>query len=168
MAPIHHQLGMVAHQRKDYDRAHEHYRATLESELAAKDWYRAASAHHQLGILAMDRGQPETAEREFREALRLKEEIGAHHEAVVTHCALATLCHDQGRPEHAVEQLLRAALASYKSSGRWPIDTFPLLRENRSTLDPIAYDRLVEAVIPSELRDKWTAAIDPDPSKDQA
>jgi tetratricopeptide (TPR) repeat protein len=74
-----HNLGIVAHEQRDFDTAERWYRKALEIKERLGNERHAASTYHQLGALAEYRRDFDAAEGLFRKSLEISERLGIEH-----------------------------------------------------------------------------------------
>ena len=115
-AAFHHQLGILAYLRGDYDTAEASYRQSLTIDEQLGDQAGMASSYHQLGILAQARGDYDTAEQRYRQSLDIFERLGNQAGMAGSYGQLGTLAHDRGDHDTA-DQRYRQALDIFERLG---------------------------------------------------
>src|SRR5256884_1294362 len=70
-----HQLGMLAHDRGDYDEAARQYQRSLDMKERLGSRAAMAIGYHQLGMLAQDRGGYDEAARQYQRSLDINEQL---------------------------------------------------------------------------------------------
>ncbi|MBB4693929.1 tetratricopeptide repeat protein [Paractinoplanes abujensis] len=108
----HHQLGVLAQTRGDYEEAERHYEQSLAiaEEFGNQDG--AASCYHHLGLSAQMQGDYDEAERRYHQALTLKEKSGDRANVFRTYGQLGVLAQDRGdyiEAERRLQQTLTIA-----------------------------------------------------------
>ena len=84
------QLGIIAHEQRDFETAERWYLKSLEISERMGNENGAAITYHQLGGIAEARRDYETAERWYLKALEIKERMGNEHGAAITYYQLGT------------------------------------------------------------------------------
>ncbi|WP_053586758.1 tetratricopeptide repeat protein [Actinomyces sp. oral taxon 414] len=92
----HHQLGVLAQARGDYDTAHDRYQQSLTIFEELGDRANMAKTYHQLGTLAQARGDYDTAHTYYQRALTIFEELGNRAGMATSYHALGVLAQDRG------------------------------------------------------------------------
>ncbi|WP_311472498.1 tetratricopeptide repeat protein [uncultured Actinomyces sp.] len=92
----HHQLGILAQRRGDYDTAHNQYQRALTIFDNLGDRTGMAATYHNLGILAQDQGDYDTARTLYQQSLHIKKELGNRVGIATTYGQLGILAQDQG------------------------------------------------------------------------
>ena len=95
-AAWHHQLGMLAQARGDYDTAHNLYEQSLHIKEELGDRADMATTYHQLGILAHDQSDYDTARTRYQQALAIFEELGDRASMAATYHQLGILAQPGG------------------------------------------------------------------------
>ena len=106
-----HQLGVLAHDRGEFDRALECYRRSLAVAEEVGDRTGMAASLHQLGVLAHNRGELGQAVEFSRRSLALHEETGDRLGVAAGYGQLGVLAHDRGELGQAVEHYRRSLAA---------------------------------------------------------
>jgi tetratricopeptide (TPR) repeat protein len=105
-----HQLGMVAEERGELDRAEAWYRQALAIKEQLDDRPGMATTHHHLGRVAQERGELDRAEAWYRQALAIEEELGDRPGMATTYHQLGNVARGRGELDRA-EAWYRQALA---------------------------------------------------------
>ena len=92
----HHQLGVLAQARGDYDTARTRYQQALAIFEALGDRAGMATTYHQLGVLAQARGDYDTARKLYQQALAIFEELGGRAGMANTYGQLGVLAQLRG------------------------------------------------------------------------
>ena len=92
----HHQLGVLAQDRGDYDTAHDRYQQALSIFEELGDRAGIAATYHQLGILAHDQSDYNTAHNRYEQSLHIEEELGNRAGMATSYQALGVLAQDRG------------------------------------------------------------------------
>ena len=92
----HHQLGILAQRRGDYDTAHKQYQRALTIFDNLGDRTGMAATYHNLGILTQDQGDYDTARTLYQQSLHIKRELGNRAGIATTYGQLGILTQDQG------------------------------------------------------------------------
>ena len=92
----HHQLGVLAQFRGDYDTARDRYQQSLTIEEELGNRAGMANTYHQLGVLAQDQGDYNTAHTYYQRALTIKEELGDRAGMANTYGQLGILAQARG------------------------------------------------------------------------
>jgi tetratricopeptide (TPR) repeat protein len=87
---IHH-LGVLAHERGDYDEAARRYRRALDIFERLGDQAGTATSYHQLGQLAQARGDYDEAARQYQRALDIGERLGDQAGTATSYSQLGNL-----------------------------------------------------------------------------
>ena len=108
-AAFHHQLGILAQARGDYDTAEPLYRQSLQMSERRGDQAGMAGSYHQLGRLAELRGDYDTAEPLYRQSLEINERLGDQANLSKSYHQLGVLAQLRGDYDTA-EPLYRQSL----------------------------------------------------------
>ncbi|MER5506151.1 tetratricopeptide repeat protein [Streptomyces sp. NPDC002766] len=111
-----HQLGMIAQERGDYQRAEDHYRASLGILEELGDRAGIAGSYHQLGIIAQLWGDYRQAEDHYRASLTIKEELGNRAGIASSYHQLGMIAQLRGDYRQA-EDHYRDALITFEELG---------------------------------------------------
>ena len=103
-----HQLGILAHDRGDYDEAARQYQRSLDIKERLGDQAGMASSYHQLGILAQDRGDYDEAARQYQRSLDINERLGNQAGMAISYHQLGILAQDRGDYDEAARQYQRS------------------------------------------------------------
>jgi len=95
-ATWHHELGVLAQARGDYDTAHNRYQQALTIFEELGNRANMATSYHQLGMLAQDRGDYDTAHNRYQQALTIFEELGNRAGMATSYHQLGMLAQDRG------------------------------------------------------------------------
>jgi tetratricopeptide (TPR) repeat protein len=95
------QLGILAHDRGDYEEAERRYHQSLEINERLGNQTGMANSYHNLGILAQNRGDYEEAERRYHQSLEIKEPLGNQTGMANSYHNLGTLAQNRGDYEEA-------------------------------------------------------------------
>ena len=109
-AAWHHNLGVLAQARGDYDTAHNLYQQALAIFEELGNRAGMATTYHQLGMLAQARGDYDTAHNLYEQSLHIKEELGNRAGMAATYHQLGVLAQARGDYDTAhnlYEQSLR-------------------------------------------------------------
>ena len=107
-ATWHHQLGVLAQARGDYDTAHDRYQQSLTIFETLGDRVGMANTYHQLGVLAQARGDYDTAHSFYERALHIKEELGDRAGMANTYHQLGVLAQAWGNYDTAHDRYQQA------------------------------------------------------------
>ena len=116
IAVAYHQLGMIAQERQQFDRAEQWYRKALEIYERLGLERDAADDYHQLGMIAQERRQFDRAEEWYRKALEIFERPGLERDAASAYHQLGNVCCLRQQFDRA-EQWYRKALEIYERLG---------------------------------------------------
>jgi len=106
---IHHQLGVVAQEQRQWAQAERHYQKALEIFIEFKDRYQQAGTYHQLGIVAQEQRRWAQAEQHYHKALEIYIEFKDRYEQAATYHQLGMVAEEQRQWAQA-EQHYRKAL----------------------------------------------------------
>ena len=95
-AAWHHNLGVLAQARGDYDTAHNLYQQALAIFEELGNRAGMATTYHQLGVLAQARGDYDTAHNLYQQALAIFEELGNRAGMATTYHQLGMLAQARG------------------------------------------------------------------------
>ena len=95
-AAWHHNLGVLAQARGDYDTAHNLYQQALAIFEELGNRAGMATTYHQLGVLAQARGDYDTAHNLYEQSLRIEEELGNRAGMATTYGQLGVLAQARG------------------------------------------------------------------------
>jgi len=95
-ATWHHELGVLAQARGDYDTAHNRYQQALTIFEELGNRANMATSYHQLGILAQARGDYDTAHTQYQRALAIFEELGNRANMATSYHQLGMLAQARG------------------------------------------------------------------------
>ena len=95
-AAWHHNLGVLAQARGDYDTAHNLYQQALAIFEELGNRAGMATTYHQLGVLAQARGDYDTAHNLYQQALAIFEELGNRAGMATTYHQLGVLAQARG------------------------------------------------------------------------
>ena len=115
-AAWHHNLGVLAQARGDYDTAHNLYQQALAIFEELGNRAGMATTYHQLGVLAQARGDYDTAHNLYQQALAIFEELGNRAGMATTYHQLGVLAQARGDYDTA-HNLYQQALAIFEELG---------------------------------------------------
>ena len=95
-AAWHHQLGVLAQARGDYDTARTRYQQALAIFEELGNRADMAATYHQLGVLAQARGDYDTAHKLYEQSLRIEEELGNRAGMATSYHQLGILAQARG------------------------------------------------------------------------
>ncbi|MEU4403524.1 tetratricopeptide repeat protein [Streptosporangium sp. NPDC023963] len=98
-----HQLGMIAQERGEFERALEYYRQSLTISEELGNRAGMASGYHHLGIIAQKRGKFERALEYYHQALTIDEELGDRVGMAAGYHQLGRIAEVRGEFERALE-----------------------------------------------------------------
>ena len=150
-ADVHLQLGRVAYEQGRFEQAEASYRRALDIYLEFGDQHSAASSFQHLGRVALEQRRFEEAEASYRQALDIYRESDPRR-ASITATALGLVLAETGRHAEAAAVLLDGALARRQMTGSWAPADLRNLRREREIIGQAAFDQLVTAKVPEELR----------------
>ncbi len=107
-ASIHHQLGIVAQEQRQWDQAENYFQQALKIKIEFEDRYSQASTYHQLGIVAQEQRQWNQAEHYYQQALHIKIEFGDRYSQASTYGQLGLLAEEQHQWQQAQSYFLKA------------------------------------------------------------
>jgi len=105
---IHHRLGMVAEEQRQWAQAEQHYRKALEICIEFKDRHQQAKTYHQLGRVAEEQRQWVQAEQHYRKALEIFIGSKDRHSQAFTYGQLGTVAKGQRKWEQAKQHYQKA------------------------------------------------------------
>ena len=108
-APLWHQLGTIAQEKRQFDEAEQWYRKSLAIAKKLKDEYGQAQTLHQLGMLAQVRRQFDEAKQWYRKSLNLSEKLKGEYVQSLTLHQLGTIAEVKRQFDEA-EQWYRKSL----------------------------------------------------------
>ena len=103
-----HQLGILAHNRGDYDEAARQYQRSLDINEWLGNQADMASGYHQLGNLAYLRGDYDEAARQYQRSLDIIERLGNKADIARGYHQLGMLAQDRGDYDEAARQYQRS------------------------------------------------------------
>ena len=103
-----HQLGILAHNRGDYDEAARQYQRSLDINEWLGNQADMASGYHQLGNLAYLRGDYDEAARQYQRSLDIFERLGNKADIARGYHQLGMLAHNRGNYDEAARQYQRS------------------------------------------------------------
>jgi len=124
-AITYHQLGRIAEERRDFEKAEDWYKKSLQIKERLGNEHGVAITYHQLGRIAEERRDFEKAEDWYKKSLKSDERLGDEHGAAITYGQLGHLCLLQGRVE---------------DSGRWSVKSIAAFSKTR---DPNRANRAI-------------------------
>ena len=80
-ASTYHELGIIAHEQRDFASAEQWYRKSLAIKEKQGNEHGAACTYHQLGMIAEERRDFASAEQWYRKSLAIWEKQGDEHGA---------------------------------------------------------------------------------------
>src|SRR3972149_3253334 len=134
-------LGLVAREQGDYDRAKTLLEETLAQFRLLGDKWGIAFSQSNLGIVAWNQGDHERAELLFRESLLLRGALGDKRGITTSLVGLAAVAAARGQAERSA--LLFGAAEALREAIRVPVP--PFIRDE--------YDRRV-AALPATMRER--------------
>ncbi|MBC2694658.1 MAG: tetratricopeptide repeat protein [Desulfobacteraceae bacterium] len=96
-----HNLGMIAEERGDFEKAEQLYKKSLKISEQLGDEHGAAGTYHHLGIIAQERGDFEKAEDWYKRSLKISEQLGDEHGAAGTYHELGMVAGERREFEKA-------------------------------------------------------------------
>ena len=105
---IHHGLGIVAQEQRQWAQAEQHYRKALEIRIEFKDRYGQAVTYHQLGGLAQEQRQWAQAEQHYQKALEIFIEFKHRYAQASTYDQLGIVAAGQRQWAQATDYFLKA------------------------------------------------------------
>ncbi len=93
-ASIHHQLGVVAGELREFDEARRCYQQALDIFIEFNAHYQQASTYHQLGLVAQKLRQFDEAHRCYRKALDIDDEFNTHYDQASTYHQLGMMAQE--------------------------------------------------------------------------
>ena len=96
MAGSYGRLGILAHDRGDYDEAARQYQRSLDISERIGDQAGMAGSYGRLGILAHDRGDYDEAARQYQRSLDISERIGDQAKTATSYGRLGILEKERG------------------------------------------------------------------------
>ena len=96
-----HSLGMIAQERKDFEKAENWYKKSLKISEQLGDEHGAAGTYHNLGIIAQQRREFEKAEDWYKKSLKISEQLGNEHGAADTYHNLGIIAEERREFEKA-------------------------------------------------------------------
>ncbi len=109
-AVLYHQLGYVAQEFHQLDKAEEWFTKALATRERLGWELQAAGDRHHLGMVAHDRGRLDEAEEQYRLALGVFERLGVETSVAMASHQLGMVAEDRGRLEEAEEWYRKALL----------------------------------------------------------
>jgi tetratricopeptide (TPR) repeat protein len=103
-AALNHRLGLLAHNRGDYDEAARLYQRSLEINEQAGNEADIAGNLHQLGMLAENQGDYAEATRQYQRALEINERLGNQPGMASGYHQLGLLAYRRGDYDEAARQ----------------------------------------------------------------
>ncbi len=101
LATSYHQLGMIAQNRGQWDKAEDWYQQSLTINEELGDRPGMATTYHQLGRIAQDRGQWDKTEDWYQQSLTINEELGNRPGMATTYHQLGRIAQDRGQWDKA-------------------------------------------------------------------
>ena len=95
LAILYHQLGMIAQEQRDFNKAEEYYQKSLEIKLRLHNIHGAAQTYHQLGNIATNQRDFKKAEKYYQESLKVSEKLNNLHGAATTYHQLGMVAEEQ-------------------------------------------------------------------------
>ncbi len=111
-----HQLGTIASDHREFDKAEQLYKKSLEIKEKRDNEHGAAQTYHQLGMNAQKQNDFSTAEQWYKKSLAIKEKQGDEHGAATTYHQLGRIAEEQ-QDFAAAEQCYKKALAIFEKQG---------------------------------------------------
>ena len=111
IASSYHQLGMLAHDRGDYDTAQARYQQSLTINERLGNQAGMATSYHQLGMLAQNRGDYDTAQARYEQSLTISERLGNQAGMATSISQMGILAAQREDLETATRYHLRALLS---------------------------------------------------------
>jgi tetratricopeptide (TPR) repeat protein len=119
-ASAYHQLGMVAQEPRDFDRAEQWYLKSLAIEEKLGNESGAAITYHQLGMVAQERRNFDRAEQWYLKSLAIEEKLGNESGAAITYNQLGIVAEER-RDFDRAEQWYLKSLAITEKLGNEPV-----------------------------------------------
>jgi len=107
-AGAHHQLGMVAQERRDFDQAEKWYLKSLAISEKHGNEHGAALTYHQLGIVAQKRRDFDQAEKWYLKSLSISEKHGNEHVSAITYHQLGIVAGERRDLDQAEKWYLKS------------------------------------------------------------
>ncbi|MEU4403526.1 tetratricopeptide repeat protein [Streptosporangium sp. NPDC023963] len=98
-----HQLGIIAQERGELERALDYYRQSLAINEELGNRANMATGYHQIGMIAQERGEFERALEYYRQALTINEELGNRADMASNYHQLGRIAQERGEFERALE-----------------------------------------------------------------
>jgi tetratricopeptide (TPR) repeat protein len=115
-AAAYHQLGIIAHEQRDFIAANVWYLKSLAITEQQGDEHGAASAYHQLGVIAEEQHDLAAAEIWCHKSLAITEKQGNEHSAAITYHQLGIIA-EQRQDFATAETWYRKSLAVAEKQG---------------------------------------------------
>ncbi|MCD4805851.1 MAG: tetratricopeptide repeat protein [Desulfobacterales bacterium] len=96
-----HNLGMIAGERRDFEKAEDWYKKSLKISERLGNEHDVASTYHQLGRIAEKRRDFEKAENWYKKSLKISERLGHEHLAASTYHQLGIIAQKRREFEKA-------------------------------------------------------------------
>ncbi|RKZ92838.1 MAG: Tfp pilus assembly protein PilF [Candidatus Parabeggiatoa sp. nov. 1] len=103
-----HQLGIVAQEQRQWQRAEQYLKQALEIEIKFNNRYEQAGTYHQLGAVAKEQQQWQQAEQYLKKSLDIKFKLEIQHEKAGTYHALGVIAQKQAQWQLSMEYLITA------------------------------------------------------------
>ena len=152
-------LGRVAQEQRRFAEAEASYRQALDIYLEFGDRHSAASVFKNLGAVAQQQHEFAQAEDAYRQALNIERDLDLRA-ASITASRLGNLIAQLDRHLEAVTVLLYAATTWRQETGQFDPDDLQWLNQERVLIEPAQFTALVEAHVPPDLIQEFTAIIE--------
>jgi len=105
---VHHQLGMVAQEQRQWTQAEEYYQKAMQIKIEFDDRYSQARTYHNLGIVAQEQRQWTQAEEYYQKALQIYIEFKDRYSQASTYHNLGRVAEEQRQWTQAEEYYQKA------------------------------------------------------------
>lgn len=102
IAVFSHQLGLIAREQSQFEKAKAYYQKALQIYKDAEDEYSAAREYWHLGIVAQEQRQLEEAKRYYKKALQIYKDPEDNYNAADVYNSLGVLAEEQRQYEEAI------------------------------------------------------------------